>query len=130
MTEFIVWDNDLEKFINEKECVFFDGTLFRNCIDFENMISDDLTMFSYIGKTDINEKKIYADSSIVEFNYENIKQYGYFSFDDTVLAYVIKLFNSKQTGISAYLYSKFTIENIKIIDTIQENKFNLFKNTP
>lgn len=125
-----------KKYMHELDALFLDEKMFRvqNYKNEHDVFSFGTEYFSepiqFTGLLDKNGIEIYADSSIVEFNYKNVKQYGYFSFDDTVLAYVIKLFNSKQTGISAYLYSKFTIENIKIIDTIQENKLNLFKNTP
>ena len=45
MRDFIVWDEDNEKFIDEKLCVYQDGTLYRDARDFEDGISDDLTMF-------------------------------------------------------------------------------------
>ena len=86
-------------------------------------------LFNYIGLKDIEDKKIYADSSIVEFNVidETKKQIGYFSFDQTILSYVIELLPKPRGGTIAYKYSGWTIQNIKIIDTIQENKLGLIK---
>jgi len=89
-----------------------------------------------VGIKDINNKKIYADSSIVEFDYFDLNlkgeecnkntYKGYFSWHIDTLSYFIhydcgnEIFNQVQ-----YCPSKF--KNFKIIDTIQENKLGLIK---
>ena len=96
----------------------------------------------YIGLKDIEDNKIYADSSIVEFELKDFcpcevmemdceceiytKCRGYFNFNYTQLAYDIILFNSEKIKIT-YNRRFYDIKNIKIIDTIQENKLGLIK---
>jgi len=90
----------------------------------------DCEFFPYINKTDINGKKIYPDCSIFEFEHINtyrhksIKQ-GFFTFDEDLCCYMIKCINEDLIFIYAYTSAFRTITNIKIIDTIQENKLSL-----
>ncbi len=85
----------------------------------------------YIGKKDINDKKIYSDCSIVEFEViKGVIIKGFFYFDTDDLSYSIKVI-SDDTGIITkkeqynLSYQKDFI--FKIIDTIQENKLGLIK---
>ena len=132
MNEFIVWDEEAEIFIDEAKCILANGTLFRNEKDFANEISDDLSMFFSIGLKDINNQKIYADSSIIEFDYMNDLYKGYFYFDKKELMYFIKILESsfvhfnKDSG-SCFAYTNLKICDFKIIDTMQENKLGLIK---
>lgn len=87
----------------------------------------DTKYFKDIGLKDINGKSIYADSSIVEFEYFDIDPkntcilYGYFSFKQSELGYRVCTFDN------SYFVSFTNIRNFKIIDTIQENKMGLIK---
>lgn len=98
----------------------------------------DCDFFDYIGKTDINGKKIYPDCSIVEFEIilrrSVLPIKGYFYFDKTSLKYKIKVLedlgdDGRTYGLGTIPYSTYRteIENLKIIDTIQENKLGLIK---
>ncbi len=76
----------------------------------------------YIGKKDINDEKIYADSSIVELEYMTDKYKGTISYNNDFCCYQIILMDTDdKVSINDF------VSNIKIIDTIQENKLGLIK---
>ena len=79
-----------------------------------------------IGLKDINGKSIYADSSIVEFKNIDSNYTGYFTFDLVKLCYKIIVLDIKSVR-KEFIFNSNNIENIKIIDTIQENKLGLIK---
>ena len=93
----------------------------------------------YIGKKDINDKKIYSDCSIVEFEYPKYevgttvqdghnKHVGYFKFNENTLSYMIYMQNKDGSEYRWHFADIFSdIKNIKIIDTIQKNKLGLIK---
>lgn len=123
MNEFIVWDKDIKIWIDESYPIFINGSGFL-CIqrnDKQMVLENDCEVFKPIGITDINNKKIYADCSIVEFDYiksdNSIKKlWGYFSYNKKRLCY--------QFIISArerYDYTSIDIRNPKIIGTLQQN---------
>jgi len=141
MKEFIVWDEDNKVFIDETKCILQDGTLYRNHRDFEDGISDDLTMVNYIGKTDDTpeQNKIYADCSIlewIEINYlgrrhsmttgevtrinpKEVKRRGYFTFSKYDLSYaIIQLEDGEESPALNY---NTTYSNFKVIGTLQQN---------
>lgn len=137
MNEFIVWDeNDnlvgyeflSEKgrwtFILENEGIERIGNI---CPSFDKK----LFKLPYIHKTDINGKKIYAQSSIVEFYFQagididdDICVIGYFSYNNESLRYEIKDLNTNE---AIYLWTGYSETVLSIIDTIQENKLGLIK---
>ena len=81
-----------------------------------------------IGLKDINGKSIYADSSIVEFDYMNDIYKGFFYFNKNELMYFIKILSSsfKYADLDgSFPYTNIKICDFKIIDTIQENKLGL-----
>lgn len=88
---------------------------------------------NYIGKKDIEGKKIYANYSIVEFDYSGdpytVKIQGYFYFNTDALFYEIRGVNYKNNKSEKleYCINEHKISNLKIIDTIQENKLGLIK---
>jgi len=93
------------------------------------MLYDDLKKEeSYIGKTDINNKKIYAGRSIVEFEFTKDrftpkrKAIGYYTYNSLELSFMIKLLDDKNEENYLYRFTGAT----KIIDTIQENKLGLY----
>jgi len=117
MNEFIVWDNEENVFIDNFASEDYEplNDLFKNSrYDF----------LRNIGKTDIENNKIYADCSIVEFTVADYKtkDIGYFTYDSDYTSYLVK----NLRGV-ALKYSKKFIRNLKIIDTIQENKLGLIK---
>ena len=79
-----------------------------------------------IGLKDINGKSIYADSSIVEFKNIGSNYTGYFTFDLVKLCYKIIVLDIKSVR-KEFIFNSNNIENIKIIDTIQQNKLGLIK---
>lgn len=103
----------------------------------------------YIGITDINDKKIYADSHIVEFNCvaDDIVLTGYFTYNIEHQIMTIKLLTLNGDDITEkdkdnfsdwwglffedgnlVYYSQNKVGfDFKIIDTIQENKRGLIK---
>lgn len=103
------------------------------CVDYEI-----LSILPSTGKVDSNENKIYADSSIFEFNVI-INGYrkesytrtirGYFKFYALNLEYEIHLLENLKEPIgnlcSVAKYDCTEMSNFKIIDTIQENKLKL-----
>lgn len=146
MNEFIVWDEDNQQFstfdelMSDEWCVSEldeNGQIFfkySNCAedDWEHeYVEMNTKLFYGIGKTDINGKKIYADSSIVEFDYETMgKKYnmiGYFKYNNKKLSYDIISLN-KLLDIELFTYP-CEAWKFKIIDTVQENKLGLIKCT-
>lgn len=140
MNDFIVWySNNINK---DKFSIEFtlQELISQDHLDY---ISDSPLLVNYkidsindgIGLKDINGKSIYADSSIVEFDYlvdiENEffqKRIGIFYFEKTFLAYHISfLTGTNRKGGNADNYNAFGMKNFKIIDTIQENKLGLIK---
>ena len=128
MNEFIVWDKKIKMFWEQKDII----TMSRKIIklfdeEWFHVDDEDFTYHNYIGKTDINNKKIYADCSIVEFFYPSNhilevfnKEIGVFKYDKERLQYLIY-------GNDGERYDIKGLKNIKIIDTIQENKLGLIK---
>lgn len=126
MNNFIVWDKRYKVFRKLLKIDFQLGLYF--CIDtvvpFEKG-----ELIKNIDLKDINGKNIYADSSIVEFEFYNSsnkweKIIGYFKYIPECFCYVvIALCNS----YSSIPISTLANRNIKIIDTIQENKSGLIK---
>ena len=138
MNEFIVWDKRSKCFILNDEGfdrfeMYMDGTLhyYQNCHDGEGFGSEDYESFNYIGLKDINNNKIYADSSIVEFEHRmHGKCRGVFSYSNTELAYLIKLISVNDftfTDKTRINYNVIDISDVNLLDTIQENKLGLIK---
>lgn len=151
MNEFIVWDeiekkfyNNVDSFYDDNEnykCVLLDGKVhihhyyseYEESLFYPYKTENVLNALWDIGLNDINDKKIYADCSIVEFTYEGdfkpVTLQGYFSFDDELLCYKINLLPKLDYGVNKLFYFeakfKYRISGIKIIDTIQENKLGL-----
>ena len=133
MNEVIVWDEEKKEFSESK---IVDGWLLhKRAFNQESKIK----MFPYIGKTDIDGKKIYADSSIVEFEViercccdilevhcecDFNKRIGYFNYNEDRLCFELK---SKENDCfdSVFAFYRDRIKNLKIIDTLQENKLGL-----
>lgn len=128
MNEFIVWSKTNKKYLNGDEFVL-DNTGNVYFWNNDNTLSPfkRYELFNYIGINDINNNKIYADCSIVEFqwtnNFGNIQtDWGVFRYDLDYLQYLIYEENEDINKSSIK-----DVFNLKIIDTIQENKLGLIK---
>lgn len=124
MNEFIFWNKHYEKFFDD---LTISGINVNEALE-EN---EDWIALPYIQKDDINNNKIYADCSIVEFrNNKDLGYlgYGYFIYNTKDLKYMIKVISSNEIYNNLELpYMPNVMNNIKIIDTIQENKLGLIK---
>lgn len=124
MNEFIVWDKDCKDFLNDFDRKKLSIKIIEDCKDLGNMAR--FTFHQYIGKKDINNNKIYADCSIVEFEYKDTSdkyiEKGVFKYHNDLCFYYIEDFRG-----TLFHLVKDTIRNIKIIDTVQENKLELIK---
>lgn len=121
MNNYIVWYADKEdKYSFSRE--FSLSELIQNVHLDE--ISDSLRLSDHkvdcilpgIGKKDINGENIYADCSIVEFDYVSkkpkstqTKKCGYFTWDKLNLCY----------RLDKMIFNPMRMKNLKIVDTIQ-----------
>lgn len=136
MNEFIVWDRRKKEWLKDNCVLTKEGSLLK----FPSLKMLDSVQFEVIrpiGKRDINGNKIYADSSIIEFEYPKYKvgttiqdgyntYIGHFKFNDNTLSYMVYTKNADDSGYRWHFADIFSqIKNIKIIDTIQENKLGL-----
>lgn len=119
MNEFIVWDDIRHEF--NKDITSYMSFNKKGKINSFNGFGN-TQYFQYIGKIDISGNKIYADCSIAEFYFQDKKMQGYFNFNKELLSYRIICFNGWKIGFGVNIED---INNIKIIDTIQENKLGL-----
>ncbi|MCK4874810.1 MAG: hypothetical protein KAS26_03090 [Sulfurimonas sp.] len=153
MNEFIVWDKKSKKFrvvanilyntqsihdINKKDIEIKGVQLWGEPFNPREEDNPDIlvrrwakefTIHNYIGKTDIEGNKIYADSSIVElrriyrhFGGDEILK-GFFTFNKETSAY--DFISSDEYGNTIIHYNKNIIghiSNLKIIGTLQENR--------
>lgn len=145
MNEFIVWDNKFKKFVSDNDDTgreFFvncDGKVFLKTIGMETFGGNiqleweinRFKQFPHIGKTDINGKKIYAESSILRINHfidnKGKQHYVYrkVSWSEKYSAWVVKTLDDKEEWL--YYVVERNAKNLEIIDTIQENKLGLIK---
>ena len=124
MKDFIVWDKIAKEFADN---ICLDAELLKDGISYSLEVKEELfELFYPIGLKDINGKTIYADSSIVEFKNIGSNYTGYFTFDLVKLCYKIIVLDIKSVR-KEFIFNSNNIENIKIIDTIQENKLGLIK---
>ena len=130
MDEFIVWDKKFDRFLPEEDIAISSlGFIFELNEDgyFPKNVKD-FTIHKAIGKTDIEGSKIYADSSIVEFEFFHNEAVpslskclkGYFTYIDKILAFNIKVIGDEISSLNYSHFSRRTI-NLKIIGTLQEN---------
>ena len=91
----------------------------------------------YIGLNDINNNKIYADSSIVEFDFLGFGELtpdsykAFVKWNKERFRYDIQTLSRVDKNSNLYVFDLGKcidrISNIKIIDTIQESKLGLIK---
>lgn len=118
--EFIIWDKEAKEFIYP--CLYwFEENLIS---DIEDLEHSEYELFMYICKTDINNKKIYADCSVVEFYEINKaigvhKKHGFFKYDKERLRYMVYLLED-----DIFIpYDEQRVHKMKIIGTLQENNY-------
>jgi len=131
--DFIIWDKLNNQFL---DCDLVNGIVFcngkfsyvsRRGAIHNDLFAEEVEFFSYVGIDDIDMQRVYADCSIVEFEWGQNKHniIGYFTYNKEYLCYEIIMINA-QKGKSM-CYAPHNCFNIKIIDTIQENKLGLIK---
>jgi len=91
-----------------------------------------LSKHQLIGLKDVNNLDVIPDCSIFEFEHKyldsNIQRYGYFHYNNELTRYdIITRYISKNENLQWPIVHSNDIKNIKIIDTIQENKLGLIK---
>lgn len=128
MNDFIVWDKRYKVFRKLLKIDFRLGLYF--CIDtvvpFEKG-----ELIKNIDLKDINEKSIYADSCIVEF--DKCSQDGHseqlkgFIRESSPMIFQIVILDNDIWNVLYWHEFRHSIKNLKIIDTIQENKLGLIK---
>lgn len=129
MNEYAVWDNSEYRkgFIDLKNQQIILNLLnggLKGLYGGDGYMKD-WQLFKSIGMQDVNEKEIYADCSIVEFGYKvgTAKHIGFFFYDNETLSYKLEILSNKFNGEKWNFCS--SMNDFKIIDTIQENKLGL-----
>ena len=127
MKDFIVWDKIAKEFADN---ICLDAELLQDGISYSLEVKEELfELFYPIGLKDINGKSIYANSSIVEWCHPQGNIYnGYFKWNQKELCYEVITIDSNDNynGIKLKFFY-LQMNNLKIIDTIQENKLGLIK---
>ena len=113
MNEFKLWHKKIKEFLRPDKFLVFGKDGIAN--------NPDCEICNYIGIKDINNNKIYADSSIIEFFHKSIKQIGIVKYSIDSAYYYFDIKNGSG-HIPLYMVN---FEKIKIIDNIQENKLGL-----
>lgn len=133
MKEFIVWDNKRRQFMGDGEVIisnYNDPT--------HNYYNDSRwTFHQYVCLKDINNNKIYANCSIVEFDFLGFGELtpdsykAFVKWNKERFRYDIQTLSRVDKNSNLYVFDLGKcidrISNIKIIDTIQENKLGLIK---
>lgn len=123
MLEFIVWDHKKKEFdynfLHGKNQAINDFFMF-----FE--LSRYWSIFNYIGKTDIEGNKIYAESSIVNVDVNigifNAELNGYFKYYKSQLGYNFhKVPFDKTSPYNIIAYNDDSFRRLRIVGTLQEN---------
>ena len=128
MKECIFWDSEDSKFINWEEVSFTkdkgdDFVIVIKEIDHIYSSARLYDNFDYIGSNDINNNKIYADCSIVE-GYRGLDSFiGFYKYNKEFLHYEFIVLS----GCKNKTFGNCILKDLKIIDTIQENKLGLIK---
>ena len=128
MNEFIVWDNDKERFPTSDNFLIDSKGVICN-LNNEQLNEDTYIPLYYIHKTDINDKKIYADSSIVEITFNEDFSNHCFSAEEGQLFVGLVRYNCYGTFIQKQKGSKSFVwlselgndDTIEVIGNIQEN---------
>lgn len=139
MNEFIVWDEENKCFVNMN--MLYDIDFYSKQVNYfyleeiaesefeENSVcTSNFSICNYIGKTDIEGNKIFADSSIVEMDiYDEDGEHlhiGYFRYNDSLLLYEF-IEKADSFGVkNIWRMEKLQTYsvNLKIIGTLQQDK--------
>ena len=145
MDEFIVWDIEGKCWIPKSKCAIATSNSTSNIAKGFTLLTEvesneysecfvpdfiPVQVCNYIGKTDIEGNKIYADSSIVEFNMsgskKNFKATGFFTFNKKNLSYEFVCFKIDKKKLNSCRYDidwrNAYKDTFKIIGTLQEDK--------
>ncbi len=124
MSNYRIWDNQFNSFCKSSDMRMnlHNGNVHGK---FSEGNCPKMEAFQYIGKKDIENNKIYADCSIVEWEHQEQKYQGYFNFNKKYLRYEIHPFVDFETTPIEFFYIQE--KSFKIIDTIQENRLGLIK---
>ena len=136
MKEYIAWySNGTDKFNKEFTLDDLISQLHYDEICDSPLLKDYkvIEICQSVGLEDISNNKIYDDSSIVEFELiinpvcrtVVLNRKGVFKYDKDLCAYIIECIDEDRILIFSTSFKH--IKNIKIIDTIQENKLGLIK---
>jgi len=127
MNEFIVWDNYEEEFICDEDiAINSHGTIFECNPDAEvfNVLSDGMNRYlklDYIGKTDIEGNKIYADCSIL--NIIDCEDAIYkVTWNDESLKYQIERISPDDGDWLISDFDEMDSEDLEVIGTLQQDK--------
>ncbi len=133
MNEFIVWDIKSESFrqIIKIDFVNMYFQLESKSSDDYKVNLNDLTTHTYIHKTDIEGNKIYAESSIIEFDFlgfgedKAVQYQGFVKWNLERYRYDIEVFSHADKDGDNYIFDLGKcidrIKNIKIVGTLQQN---------
>ena len=137
MDEFIVWDKEHRLFANIETLSMNGLGQIKLNSGWEHIDKTCYTTHPYIGKKDINGKKIYADSSIVEFDFQGFGETttetyrGFIEWNKDRFRYDINVFSHADRRGDNYIFDLgkclSNISDLKITDTIQQNKLGLIK---
>ena len=123
--EYIIYDKAEERFLDQHEAsinkdgmIIFNGTTLTETSRF--------TVHQLLPKTDINDKKIYADCSIVEFIYRNETVRAIIRWDCIQLMYDVELIKSGCRMSYKDIYQEMF--GLKVIGTLQKDKHLLEEN--
>jgi len=132
MNEFIAWDRKEESFKYSGKDKYYEFTPFQGlCKYYTDEVEDRFTFHKHIGIKDINEKKIYADCSIIEFDFtgfgetESERYKGFIKWNNERYRYDIEVFSHGDKDGDNYIFNLGKcinrIETLKIIGTLQED---------
>lgn len=128
MKEFIkIFDRDKEEFLLDFQAQDLSLKIIKDCLYLGNMAR--YTFYDYIQMNDIYDEKIYAECSIVELDFKGVeyeeKLIGYFKYDNEALGYrFYNIKDEREFGMMWYEMRK-VCSNLRIVDTLQENKLGL-----
>ncbi len=125
--DYIFWDKSFKRFLSKTCGVLSDGSIaiFKeghlSCILYEG----EVTAYKSTGLMATNNKMVYADSSIVEFEFleelhKPVTLRGVFTWSDSELRYEIDIDDSYAPYV-CLSYDYVRMSKFKVIGTLQEN---------